>query len=385
MVQDLAAGGELGAPPSRYVLREKDRPVAAAGAVQAAQRELAAIPTIDVSRLAAESGDDVVDDGGEAAKLRSALQSWGLFAVTGHGMPEPFLDEILAATREFFHLPPEEKERYSNVVAAADADGVGAGGERFQPEGYGIDRVDTDEQILDWCDRLYLQVQPEEERRLEFWPEHPAALRGLLEEYTRRSEQVFRRVLAATARSLGFGEEFFGDKVGEKVATYARFTYYPPCPRPELVHGLKPHTDNSVLTVLLLDKHVGGLQLLKDGRWLDIPVLTNELLVVAGDEIEIMSNGVFMAPVHRVVTSERERMSVVMFYQPEPHKELAPSEELVGEERPAMYKKLKAKAFGDGFWDAFAAGERTIDFLKVKVEHQQQQPEAAAAAVSTSA
>lgn len=101
--------------------------------------------------------------------------------------------------------------------------------------------------------------------------------------------------------------------------------------------------------------------------------------------LQIMSNGVFMAPVHRVVTSERERMSVVMFYQPEPHKELAPSEELVGEERPAMYKKLKAKAFGDGFWDAFAAGERTIDFLKVKVEHQQQQPEAAAAAVSTSA
>ncbi|EAZ36018.1 hypothetical protein OsJ_20324 [Oryza sativa Japonica Group] len=344
MVQDLAAGGELGAPPSRYVLREKDRPVAAAGAVQAAQRELAAIPTIDVSRLAAESGDDVVDDGAKAAKLRSALQSWGLFAVTGQGMPEPFLDEILAATREFFHLPPEEKERYSNVVAAADADGVGAGGERFQPEGYGIDRVDTDEQILDWCDRLYLQVQPEEERRLEFWPEHPAALRGLLEEYTRRSEQVFRRVLAATARSLGFGEEFFGDKVGEKVTTYARFTYYPPCPRPELVYGLKPHTDNSVLTVLLLDKHVGGLQLLKDGRWLDIPVLTNELLVVAGDEIELFAllgvadhEQVFMAPVHRVVTSERERMSVVMFYQPEPHKELAPSEELVGEERPAMY------------------------------------------------
>ncbi|KAF0901669.1 hypothetical protein E2562_003619 [Oryza meyeriana var. granulata] len=367
MVQELAAG-DLGSPPSRYVLREKDRP-ATAGGMQT-QRELAAIPTIDMGRLA-EPGD--VDD--EAAKLRTALQSWGLFAVTGHGMPEPFLDEILAATREFFHLPPEEKERYSNVV---DVDG----GEKFQPEGYGIDRIDTDEQTLDWCDRLYLQVQPEEERRLEFWPDHPPALRPLLEEYTLRSEQVFRRVLAAMARTLGFKEEFFADKVGERVATYARFTYYPPCPRPELVYGLKPHTDNSVLTVLLLDKNVGGLQLLKDGRWLDIPVLTDELLVVAGDEIEIMSNGVFMAPVHRVVTSDKERMSVVMFYQPEPKKDLAPLEELVGEERPALYKKLKAKAFGDGFWDAFAAGERTIDFLKVKVE--QQRPEAAAA-VSTSA
>ncbi|XP_040381250.1 flavonol synthase/flavanone 3-hydroxylase-like [Oryza brachyantha] len=366
MVQDLAAS-DLGAPPSRYVLREKDRP-AAAGATQA-QPELAAIPTVDVARLA-DPGDVGV---GEAAGLRSALQSWGLFAVTGHGMPEPFLDEVLAATREFFHLPPEEKERYSNVV---DVDGGGGEKFQFQPEGYGIDRVDTDEQILDWCDRLYLQVQPEEERRLEFWPAHPPALRPLLEEYTLRSEQVFRRVLAATARALGFDEEFFSDKVGERVATYARFTYYPPCPQPELVYGLKPHTDNSVLTVLLLDKNVGGLQLFKDGRWLDIPVLTHELLVVAGDEIEIMSNGVFMAPVHRVVTSDRERMSVVMFYQPEPHKDLAPSEELVGEERPALYTKLKAKDFGDGFWDAFAAGERTIDFLKVKVE--QQKPEAAA-------
>uniref|UniRef100_A0A0E0DXV4 Fe2OG dioxygenase domain-containing protein n=1 Tax=Oryza meridionalis TaxID=40149 RepID=A0A0E0DXV4_9ORYZ len=288
-----------------------------------------------MNRLAGEPGDADADV--EAAKLRAALQSWGLFAVTGHGMPDPFLDEILAATRGFFHLPPEEKERYSNVVVANDGDG---GGERFQTEGYGVDRVDTDEQILDWCDRLYLQ--------------HPAALRGLLEEYTRRSEQVFRRVLSATARSLGFGEEFFADKVGERVATYARFTYYPPCPRPELVYGLKPHTDNSVLTVLLLDKHVGGLQLLKDGRWLDIP---------------IMSNGVFIAPVHRVVTSERERVSVVMFYQPEPHKDLAPSEELV--DRRGAAGAIKAKDFGDGVWDAFAAGERTIDMLKVKIEQEE--------------
>ncbi|KAF0910356.1 hypothetical protein E2562_001534 [Oryza meyeriana var. granulata] len=276
MVQELAAA-DLGAPPSRYMLREKDRP-AMAGTVQA-QPELAAIPTIDVARLA-EPGD--VD---EAAKLRSALQSWGLFSVTGHGMPEPFLDEILSATREFFHLPPE-KEKYSNVVD---------GGEKYQNEGYGIDRVDTDEQVLDWCDRLYLQVQPEEERRPQFWPDRPSALRPLLEEYTLRSEQVFKRVLAAMARTLGFKEEFFVDK--------------------------------------------------------------------------IMSNGVFMAPVHRVVTSDKERMSVVMFYQPEPHKDLAPSEELIGEEWPALYKKVKA--LGDGFWDAFAAGERTIDFLKVKVEQQQ--------------
>uniref|UniRef100_A0A0D9WMH3 Fe2OG dioxygenase domain-containing protein n=1 Tax=Leersia perrieri TaxID=77586 RepID=A0A0D9WMH3_9ORYZ len=370
-VQDLAAG-DLAAPPSRYVLRENKN--------RLTTPELAAIATIDVSRLTATA---TAADEEEAAKLRSALQSWGLFAVTGHGMPESFLDEILSATRNFFHLPPATKEKYSNVIAAAAAGGGEIDGEtKYQNEGYGIDRIDTDEQILDWCDRLYLQVQPESNRQLEFWPPE---LRELLEEYTLRSEHVFRRLLAAVARNLGFNSEFFADKVGHNVSTYARFTYYPPCPQPELVYGLKPHTDNSVLTILLLDNRVGGLQILRDGRWLDIPVLTDgELLVIAGDEIEIMSNGVFMAPVHRVVTSERERISVVMFYQPEPEKVLAPSEELVGEDRPAMYKRIEAKEFGDGFWDAFAAGERTIDFLKVKVVEQQQQQQSEVA-VSTSA
>jgi len=225
--------------------------------------------------------------------------------VTGHGIPEALLDDIREATREFFHLPSEEKLKYANQTD---------GGE-FQNEGYGIDRVDSDEQILDWCDRLYLQVQPEEMRQLRLWPSRPPSLGKLLHEYTLRSEPVARQVLRAMARALGFEEFFAGRRVGEKVASYARFTYYPPCPRPELVHGLKPHTDNSVITTLLLDPDVGGLQVLRGGRWVGVPVLgRGERLVVVGDEMEIMSNAAFRAPMHRVVASGRERMSLVLFY-----------------------------------------------------------------------
>jgi hypothetical protein len=149
LVQVVAAEDGLLAPPSRYVLREENRP--AAGAEPAKLT----IPIVDLSLLAKPNGVE------EAAKLRSALQSWGLFVVTGHGMPKEFLDEILDATRKFFHLPLEEKQRCSNVI----------GGAMFQNEGYGTDRIDSDEQILDWCDRLWLQLQPEDERRLEFWPQ----------------------------------------------------------------------------------------------------------------------------------------------------------------------------------------------------------------------
>uniref|UniRef100_A0A0E0E3D2 Non-haem dioxygenase N-terminal domain-containing protein n=1 Tax=Oryza meridionalis TaxID=40149 RepID=A0A0E0E3D2_9ORYZ len=51
---------------------------------------------------------------------------------------EPFLDKILTATREFFHLSPEEKVMYSNMVDADDG-----GAERFLPEVYRIDHIDT--------------------------------------------------------------------------------------------------------------------------------------------------------------------------------------------------------------------------------------------------
>jgi len=69
MVQEVAAGS-LPAPPSRYVLREEHRPIG--GSVAA---ELLDFPTVDLQRLA-EPGDVA-----EATKLRSALESWGLFAV----------------------------------------------------------------------------------------------------------------------------------------------------------------------------------------------------------------------------------------------------------------------------------------------------------------
>ncbi|CAL5089459.1 unnamed protein product [Urochloa decumbens] len=382
LVQEVAAAGSLaGALPAKYVLRESDRPTAGVPATSLD------FPTVDLRRLA-----DPAAAAEESSKLLSALHSWSAFAVSGHGIPGPLLDGLLAAAREFFHRPPAEKLRHSNVVASSAAGADADERFQFQPEGYGVDRVDTDEQVLDWCDRLYLQVSPPESRRLRFWPAHPPSLRRLLEDFTAASgDRVAAPLLAAMGAALGFPEDVFSGRLGgDRAATYARFTYYPPCPRPDLVNGVKPHTDNSVLTVLLLDPDVAGLQLLLNrdvaggdgvtaGEWVDVGGLGHDLLVIVGDEMEIMSNGVFRAPVHRVVTSVKERVSLVMFYLPEPERNLEPVEELVDETRPAMYRKLKADTFADGFFDAFAAGERAIDFLKLRVVQQD-----AVAAASTS-
>jgi isopenicillin N synthase-like dioxygenase len=175
-VQELAAA--VDEPPSRYVRPELDRH---------ADEMPEPIPLIDLSRL---NNDD------EADKLRAALQTWGLFLVslssafartmvsetidfllklltlmsiqvTNHGIEDSLMDAMMSASREFFRQPAEEKKKCSNIVE----------GKPYEIEGYGNERAVSQDQILDWQDRLHLRVEPENERNFAKWPSHPESFR----------------------------------------------------------------------------------------------------------------------------------------------------------------------------------------------------------------
>jgi isopenicillin N synthase-like dioxygenase len=74
------------------------------------------------------------------------------------------------------------------------------------------------------------------------------------------------------ARSLNLEESCFLDQYGEQPLVTARFNFYPPCPRPDRILGVKPHADASAVTFLLQDKEVQGLQFLKDNEWFRVPI-----------------------------------------------------------------------------------------------------------------
>ncbi|KAJ0984779.1 hypothetical protein J5N97_003135 [Dioscorea zingiberensis] len=335
MVQEMAERGEY--PPSRYIL--KDAHQSPADAPPPA-------PPVPIVHLGHPD---------EAQQIKSALQSWGMFQVIDCGMTASFLDELRDVTKAFFDLPMEEKQKYSTFKSG-----------KFHYQGYGNDEVATDDQILDWTDRLYLTVQPEDMRNLELWPENPSSFRDVLNEFTTKTREMLDSVLKAMAKSLELNEDCFISQFGDRPILDARFNNYPCCPRPDLVNGVKPHSDSSALTIILPDKDVEGLQVMKDGVWVNVTTSPHALIVNMGDHMEIMSNGIFKSPVHRVVTNtDKDRISVAMFYTPEGEVEIGPADALVNDMRPRMYKNVKPKDYLEIFWPRFLQGKMSIDLVKV--------------------
>ncbi|XP_020218690.1 protein SRG1 [Cajanus cajan] len=303
------------------------------------------IPVVDLHRLSSPSTAQQ-----ELAKLRHALHSWGCFQVINHGIESSFLDQVRDIGKRFFQLPKEEKQK-----CAREPNNI---------EGYGNDIIFSENQRLDWTDRVYIKVQPEDQRKFQFWPPNPIDFRSTVLQYTESIKLLSEVILKAMAKSLNLEEDSFINECGERAVKFLRFNYYPPCPMPDHVLGLKPHADGSVITFLLQDKQEEGLQVLKDDQWFKVPIVPHALLINVGDQMEILSNGIFRSPVHRaVINAENERLTVAMFCTPDPEKEIKPLDKLVNESRPALYRPVKK--YTEIYFQYYQQGRRPIEASRI--------------------
>ncbi|KMZ62906.1 2-oxoglutarate (2OG) and Fe(II)-dependent oxygenase-like protein [Zostera marina] len=332
-----------GIPPDRFIQNESNRPIS--------DLPLAKVPVIDLSLI---ESNDFQQRQQENFRLKSASLSWGLFQVVEYGIPISLLDDVRNITRLFFQQPPKEKQMYSSDGKVPDWN-----------EGYGSDAILSHDQILDWNDKLYLFVYPEKAKNMDLWPPEPKSFREIANAFTQELMMLIDKVFKALARNLGLDDNYFIDN-GAKGRISERFTYYPHCSKPDLVLGLKPHSDASSLTIILQEDKVPGLQVYNNELgWAKVPTLPNALLVFIGDEMEIMSNGQYKSPIHRVVTdSERDRISLTAFVFPESEKELRPVDYLIEEGKPTLYKKMLVKDYEKQHLLDFTQGKISINSMK---------------------
>ncbi|KAB1208590.1 Protein SRG1 [Morella rubra] len=235
-------------------------------------------------------------------------------------------------------------------------------------EGFGQAFVLSEEQKLDWGDMFYVMTLPTYVRKPHLFPKLPLPFRDDLEAYSAELKNLAMKILEMMAKALRM-ETNDMRYLFEEGMQGMRMNYYPPCPQPELVTGLSAHSDGVGLTILLQLNEIEGLQIRKDGLWIPVNPLPNAFIINIGDILEIVTNGIYRSIEHRAaVNSEKERLSIATFYNPNLEGDMGPAPSLITSKSPALFKRIGVTDYFKGLFSRTLDGKSYIDSMRIQKE-----------------
>ncbi|MBB2976039.1 isopenicillin N synthase-like dioxygenase [Microbacterium endophyticum] len=269
------------------------------------------LPILDLSQL---------DAGPEAAErfrrdLRAATHDVGFFYLVGTGVSRELEARLHTAARQFFDLPAEEKLSIENINSPHFRGYTRIGGELTQG------RIDWREQIDIGPERdAITNVDAPDFARLtgpNLWPAAHPELREVALEWHDRLTEVAHKLLGAWAESLGAEPTVFDEHFADP-STLIKIVRYPGKDDPTPQQGVGAHKDSGVLTLLWVEPGKGGLQVLRDGEWIDAPSVPGAFVVNIGELLEYATQGYLTATNHRVISPQHpdDRISVPFFFNP---------------------------------------------------------------------
>ncbi|XP_060182173.1 1-aminocyclopropane-1-carboxylate oxidase 5-like [Lycium barbarum] len=275
------------------------------------------IPVIDFSKLDGEERAHTL------SQISKGCEEWGFFQLVNHGIPVELLERVKKVAAECFKVEREEAFKNSKPVKLLN--------ELVETKKNG--KVEN----VDWEDVFLLTDDNE-------WPSKTPQFKETMKEYRSEVKKLAERVMEVMDENLrlpkGYIKKVFneGDNNGAFFGT--KVSHYPPCPHPEKVNGLRAHTDAGGVILLFQDDQVDGLQILKDGEWIDVLPVPYAIVINTGDQIEVLSNGKYKSIWHRVLSKpDGNRRSIASFYNPSLKATIAPAPELLVDDQKDIKKK----------------------------------------------
>ncbi|MED6108023.1 hypothetical protein PIB30_019613 [Stylosanthes scabra] len=288
----------------------------------ASDAESTMIPVIDLEGVA----KDPITRQQVVSRIREACETWGFFQVVNHGIPLSVLEDMKDGVRRFFEQDVEaKKEVYSR--------------DNTKPFCYNSNFDLYSSSALNWRDSFECQLSPHIPKPQDL----PEVCRDILLEYRTNIMKLGITLFELLSESLNLHSNYLRDmELGCTDQIICAGHYYPACPEPNLTMGTTKHSDACFLTVLLQD-HIGGLQILYNDKWIDVQPIPGTLVVNVGDLLQLISNDIFKSVQHRVQANLRgPRISIACFfgYSVTPSSKLfGPIKELLSEDNPPKYKE----------------------------------------------
>ncbi|KAG5106833.1 hypothetical protein AAZX31_15G240800 [Glycine max] len=225
------------------------------------------IPIIDLTGI----HDDPILRDHVVGKVRYACEKWGFFQVINHGIPTHVLDEMIKGTCRFHQQDAKvRKEYYTREVSRKVA--------------YLSNYTLFEDPSADWRDTLAFSLAPHPPEAEEF----PAVCRDIVNEYSKKIMALAYALFELLSEALGLNR-FYLKEMDCAEGQLLLCHYYPACPEPELTMGNTKHSDGNTITILLQDQ-IGGLQVLHDSQWIDVPPMHGALVVNIGDIMQVGSS-----------------------------------------------------------------------------------------------
>jgi len=262
-----------------------------------------------------------------AAAIDSACRDIGFFAIDGHGVSAPVVEDLRRAAHAFFAQPPAVKLAARHPVAGTNRGYHAAGGEALSAamdapappdlkEFFHVGAVDVG------ADAYYTSAEGRQHFTPNVWPAAPAVFERAATAYYRAMSGLIRELMRLAALALSVEATFFDDKIDRSIGTM-RLNYYPAQRSAPESGQLRAgaHTDYGGFTILSGEDVPGGLQVrTRDGRWVDVATTPMRFVVNIGDLLMRWTNDRWLSNLHRVVNPPagggRPRLSIAFFNHP---------------------------------------------------------------------
>lgn len=249
-------------------------------------------------------------------KLQKISKEIGFFYLVGHGISEEKILEIQQITQDFFQLSQSQKDAISMIHSR-----------HFR--GYSRPNSENTRHLPDFREQIDIGVElsvveASSEEPLPIWahlqgpnqwPEHWPEFKTKITAWQQDLRQVSLKLLEALLLSLEQSEHALDDLVKGTPNELLKLIHYPKVDQKHH-QGVGPHKDSNILTLLLQDQ-IGGLQVLSQGHWIDVPYVENAFVVNIGEILELVTNGYLIANQHRVISPiQDDRYSIAYFLSP---------------------------------------------------------------------